>query len=734
MDSQDLRKLLDQTADKFSIFADRNTLVQYKMNSDDLIDLINSYLNDEQKAQLFELEHFKKLPSYINYLIFGTISNSEIKLELLKNSSIVSDFQDYQIRQIVKSLDNNGKIQILHDTDFLKKYSMEYEIEGLIQSLDDKNKQELLSEKEFIQNQLHLTDYEIREIIKGFSTDEVKTEMIAIYKLPVVQVTKILQTYSDENKIDIILQKQFGKQYKLDKMETIELISSLNISSLKEFLLKNKEFLQKNNIKPYKIVKSLNNDKQLEFVSELENMGLTLTEKRQILATLDPKTKDKIDTSKLPKEYVTALEMQVGDDFKKLATLGLIQIDLNKDLEIYRGLDEMLSLNPMEVPEEQKKKILELCKICPQIKIQDNLGVGSSTAQEYINGEAWVDSVLQEIDANWSTIQKIAFIDHAIGKKISYSPDFDTEVFNMTQSRALWKIINSGYGVCNGISQVEKYILDKIGVESELVSGKNHGFIKLKNVELPNADGTKSIGDTILDPTWNLMAQRYGARPGNFCLSYEDIRKHDIDANRNDRECHKNDEALSSATLSLDDQSLRKIYKSIGIADKDGNFPVKALVDRCKSIDDYKLPNQESIKRLFEALKEYYPDFAKCQNSTMSILQMVVLNQENLEFTRCVVNRVYAKDDENMRPILYVYADLPDAGKKFYFADSQKGEFIETAPNEFEARFECYTEDMKKLNGHRPWEIGNTPEKTEDLVQNPSKVVAQKEPRNDEGR
>ena len=44
----------------------------------------------------------------------------------------------------------------------------------------------------------------------------------------------------------------------------------------------------------------------------------------------------------------------------------------------------------------------------------------------------------------------------------------------------------------------------------------NHAFLKLKNVQLPNPDGTINVGDTILDPTWNLMMQRYGARPGKL--------------------------------------------------------------------------------------------------------------------------------------------------------------------------------------------------------------------------
>ena len=65
MDAQDLRKLIESSTNKFSIFEDRSTLVQYNFSIQELIDLISDFLSDEQKAQLFELEHFKKLSSNI---------------------------------------------------------------------------------------------------------------------------------------------------------------------------------------------------------------------------------------------------------------------------------------------------------------------------------------------------------------------------------------------------------------------------------------------------------------------------------------------------------------------------------------------------------------------------------------------------------------------------------------------------------------------------------------------
>lgn len=569
-----------------------------------------------------------------------------------------------------------------------------------------------------------LEEYQIVSLISSLESEELKLEMIDIYNLPQHQIIDIIKTFSDKSKISIV----FENPYEFDRYDFEIIISSLSADGLVNFIKDNKQFFTQNHINIYKITKSLDKEKQLDFVSKFEDIGLSIEEKRAILVTLSKEAKKEIDISKLPPEYVTAIEIQINEDIDKdnINTYGKIIMDFNKDLEIYRGLDELIYINPMKIPTTDKQKILQLCKICPNMRIEDNIGLTASTAEEYKNGEIWIESVLQGMDAEWSAIQKVAYIDHAIGKKISYTPDFDTEVCNQANARALWKIIDSEYGVCNGIAQVEQYILNRIGIEAEMVSSGRHSFLKLKNIELPDAKGEMVIADTILDPTWNLSAHRYGAKPNNFCRSYAEIRKNDIRSDGTDARSHKNDDELASVTFDLDEKNLRKIFTSIGLADKDGNFPVKELVDKSKVIDEQNLPEEESIKQQFLLLSEYCPEFATCQNSTMSILEGIILNQENLQFNKCVVDRAYARNDESQRPVLYVYIDFPQSGKKFYFADKDIGQFVEVPQKEFESRFECYEMDMEKRGGHRPWEDLDRTEDLEDLNRSSGKVIASK--------
>lgn len=431
-----------------------------------------------------------------------------------------------------------------------------------------------------------------------------------------------------------------------------------------------------------------------------------------------------MDRLKFTEECQTALGIEV-DPYNKVI------VDFEGDLEKYRDLDGLITINPLLISDEEKVKLLHLCEICPGINISDNLVCSNSTVEEYKNGELWIESILKELKPEWSDIQKVAFIDNAIGKKISYSPDFETEVFDFGGARALWKIITSGYGVCNGIAQVESYILNRIGINVEIISSGIHAFLKLNDIEIPTATGEFIKGDTLLDPTWNIAAHRYGGKPENFCRSYEQMRTNDITSDGKDSKAHDAESEdsdyngdLKDVTLDLDEKSLRQIFTSIGIADKNGNFPIIKLIDSSKAADDLNLPEEESIKKQVLLLAEYYPEFATCQNSTICILKDVLLDNENLKFNKCVANRVYNRSDIYKNPVLYVYVNFPKAGKKFYFADKDTREFIELTQNEFEKKFECYKTDLQESKGIRPWEDSEKEEKTEDLTKSSGKIVA----------
>lgn len=222
-----------------------------------------------------------------------------------------------------------------------------------------------------------------------------------------------------------------------------------------------------------------------------------------------------------------------------------------------------------------------------------------------------------------------------------------------------------------------------------------------------------------------LTEQRYGAKPQNFCLSYDDIRKHDINSQGDDLECHKNDEELSDCTITLDDKSLRDAYQNVGIIDEDRKFKIKELVSKAEEIDSNSISQEENVIKQLEALSRYMPDFAKCQNSTMSILKNISLNQKNMDFNKCVVSRVYSKENESKKSCMYIYLNIPEIGDKFYIADGKIGLFIDIPKDEFTEKYECYEKDLSKNKGIRPWEKIEEPvEEFDDLTKSSGKIVA----------
>lgn len=105
---------------------------------------------------------------------------------------------------------------------------------------------------------------------------------------------------------------------------------------------------------------------------------------------------------------------------------------------------------------------------------------------------------------------------------------------------------------------------------------------------------------------------------------------------------------------------------------------------------------EQNVSKQFLLLVQTYPEFATCPEETTTILKDILLSSKNLEFDKCAINRVYARTDKEKKPILFVYIDFGDSlGKRFYFANESKGEFIQLPQEEFVNQFECYDEDLK---------------------------------------
>lgn len=705
---------LKNAEDKLSIFLNFEKLTQYISTVRELIEAFSTCLSDNEKFEaITKSDYFERQAPYTKSTIIMTIKDDKIKNKIIQDSSIVEkSFEQYSFMKFCKTLNDEGKMFVLNCQGYIEKFDLKsYEIRDLIEALSEDNRVLILSNKELVKK-LGIDGFNLTNLIIGLKDDSSKSKLAKEHELNEYDQIGVIKSFSDENKKRIILGEKVSERFLID------IISSLGTDAIIDFINNEQEFLTKKEIKIYQIIKRMLSERQIQVAERVEEIHLPEAEKRRILACLDNKTKEKLDLEKIDEKYRSLIDIRLETEFPNM---GMICPKLDDDFTKYKDLDELISINPLQIvkSEEDRKKLIKLFEICPNVSVEDNLIISSSTGAEYIKGEEWVSSVLQGIQQEWTDVQKLAYIDTIIGKRISYTPNFGTEVENEGDERSLWKIMTSGYGVCNGIAQVEQYLLSRVGIEAELVSGEHHAFVKVNNIEIPTENGIIR-GDTLVDPTWNLTASRYGAKPNHFCKSYEELRKADIDDEGKDHECHKNDDL--QGTINMDEETLRKVYKSIGIADKDGNFPIIHLIQQARKVDETSPDIQTNIKKKFEILKNWCPEFATCHNSTINVLRDVLFeNNEKFDFQRCIASRVYDRADAQKDAVLYLYMELQGVGKQFFYADKQSGEFVQMPQDEFERKFECYEVDLKE--NKRPWE---TNVEIEERKENSSgKVVAE---------
>lgn len=277
MEGQSLRELVEASNDKLEIFLNADTLNHYDITVNEFLDLIKNSLNDEEIKQLFEVKHIKNCSKYIKESLIKFISDDIIKIELIKNDDIVFDLEQWEIKELVKSLGETEKIKILRDLDFLKKHSMhDYEIVEILSDLSNNNKLLLLADVDCLTNQLQLKDYQIKDIIISIKDEKIQLDMIEKYNLNNYQINDIFKTFSDSSKKQILLENK----YDFVDYEIVSLIASMNTDYLIEFINTNKEYIIQKEIAPYQIIKRINSDKQLSFVSKLKELDMSVRRKK----------------------------------------------------------------------------------------------------------------------------------------------------------------------------------------------------------------------------------------------------------------------------------------------------------------------------------------------------------------------------------------------------------------------------------------------------------------------
>ena len=121
MDTKDLRKLLEKSENKFSVFADETIMSQYDGHIYDLMDLMNEFLETQQRANLFNVGYYKNLSVGDKLtVIINSIDNDDIKLKLIENPNFTVNLSRGDILYIIEKSSDNLKLKIIK-----QEYSMQ---------------------------------------------------------------------------------------------------------------------------------------------------------------------------------------------------------------------------------------------------------------------------------------------------------------------------------------------------------------------------------------------------------------------------------------------------------------------------------------------------------------------------------------------------------------------------------------------------------------------------------
>ena len=671
------------------------------------------YLSDEEKSRVILTRPFALNPENPNVdrhyykSIYNSIELEEVKDEIIFNPKFCNEFDKYTLREL---LSTKAIEQLLGDKEKRKLFKdfSNFDYRTLIAKLDDDKKLNFLKDTDNYHD-IGLDNFDFTNIVETIKNDDVIKKLLNSSLINNKNIIDVLRVLDDKYTINCLEQRD----ERINEDSFTRVVASLkNVDNIINVCNEFKESFEKYNCDLQDVFSSIynnNNNKQVDFLERIDEFNFDYDKKRECFVGIKEDVSSLLDRTKIADEYKKVLDLDYDYDF--IFGPKLI-FDANRNLEEYRGLDKFLKINPKNFSKVEKEKLFELAKVCPKVEIVSDI-FGGQDIESYAKAEKWIDSIIDTIDPNMSDVQKIYIIDEAIGKKISYSPISGKENENHVEVRQLWNVINSGYGVCNGISEVENYMLNKIGIESERISTGGHSFLKIKNL---NVDG-KNVGNSILDPTWNLSENRVGDRPEWFLVSNEMAQIFDSNGH------HKNDEKLQDVNYHLDKNTMEKELKGIGRVDKDGKFPFEKKLE---VLDEFYEKNDDPDQLILLCLKtvqDNVSDFINCQETTKSLLSSTLNRLVDKDSAKLKVRegsqvaKVYRKMDFEKNPVVLVQIVKEDGENFLAYGDKESNSFVVTNEEWLSKNFSSYDVDKEKNNGREIWDLTEYLEEKSDYVE-----------------
>lgn len=461
--------------------------------------------------------------------------------------------------------------------------------------------------------------------------------------------------------------------------EILQRLSELDYNELNLFMKNEAEFAEKNNIFLYDVIRFKDDKRQLKFLKKIDEKTEDFY---KFLMALNRTNKEKLIKEEKYKEYIKYLKLENTEVVLNDYLITSIIPDFEIDIENYRNFDNNLVINPLKI--ENKEKLMELCYICPNLRIiniVENDKIAVSTGLEYYNSEKKIKDILKDIKEDYSGIEKVLVVENAIGRMISYFPTYSKKNnLEFNQKNAIWKIVDSTYGTHSGICNVMKYILEKIGIKSVILEGKEHSYLKVQTEEC----------EIIVDVSWDMMYHKYGIVPRFFGISYDEIRKYDI-IDGNDRKIHEN-ESGKNVNIMLKTDEIRQMMKKTNIYTDMGALQIQERTEEI--FQNYDFSQVQRLEGQIKIIERLNREFWKSPNENMGLVLFLLEKADIKELKLIKMDICFDKKDEKKEPIMYIYAEFENGIEKRYYADKINCKFSEILKEEFENKFELYEEKV----------------------------------------
>lgn len=349
--------------------------------------------------------------------------------------------------------------------------------------------------------------------------------------------------------------------------------------------------------------------------------------------------------------------------------------------------NKALNLRYIKVPEiqskeyyEEIKQFIENCN--DDVNIINGL-VGQANKEEFLEAERLIQNILEEINPEWSSKQKIAYVHYKMGELISYVPDFkfsgkyiNSPVAN--NARNIWKSLVEGRSVCNGVTSIQRNILARLGIETQELSSGTHSFMLSKTEE----------GNIITDATWDLSNTLYQAKPQYFGVTYENLRKQEQGISNAHRL-----KVPPENVIDISDKELREIYHSIGLTNEDRTFkfPILKKIEEINSKEFISL--KEKLDLFFNIVTQDFSKETSHLSETRSILEQCLdeLGVREQDITTKFVYKKEDKDSEN--PFLIIHLGTKELKDKVKIFNNDLLKFEDKDIEEFDEQYKIHEFD-----------------------------------------